>query len=252
VNDHRDPIDPALDALLRAHATESPPAHVDAAILAAAHRAVTGAPRAARATQAWHWWMPLAAAAVIGIVVVGILPLSPAIIDERAPVATTQAPPKWLERDASGNAQPGAPAKTPLPQSKVERETPAAGRQAELPKDRPSYQLLRAVPQAPTAVPPAEAPSPAAPTASLAPSPARSAAGALRKNDATTEPRADFLAHPHPADDWFARIRALRSGGREHEAIRTLAGFRQAFSDADARLPPDLRDWAAALPHAPK
>ena len=51
-------VDPALDALLRAHSAETPPAEVDATILAAAHRAVRSAPRDAEksveATRPWR------------------------------------------------------------------------------------------------------------------------------------------------------------------------------------------------------
>jgi hypothetical protein len=93
MNDERDLRDPALEALLRAHSTQSPPPTVDAAVLAAAHRAVDGEARArpARATQPWRWWMPLAAAAVIGVVVVGVLPLAPTLPDP-APPAVSDAP----------------------------------------------------------------------------------------------------------------------------------------------------------------
>jgi Meckel syndrome type 1 protein len=87
MTDERDIRDPALDALLRAHLHETPPPAVDAAILTAAHRAVESTPRVrtARATQAWRWWMPLAAAAVIGVVVVGIMPVAPTLVEPAAP-----------------------------------------------------------------------------------------------------------------------------------------------------------------------
>jgi len=60
--------DPALDAAWRQHSIEVPSAAMDAAILAAAHRAVGSAPEAAtkaaaEATSPQRWWMPLAAAA---------------------------------------------------------------------------------------------------------------------------------------------------------------------------------------------
>jgi hypothetical protein len=45
----------------------------------------------------------------------------------------------------------------------------------------------------------------------------------------------------------IARIRALRNRGDVHEATRALPDFRAAFSDADARLPADLREWANTL-----
>ena len=77
--------DPRDDALARAWRTQSqdmPPPALDAAILAAAHRAAGSGPRdagkgAAEATRPQRWWMPLAAAATIGVVVIGILQVAP-------------------------------------------------------------------------------------------------------------------------------------------------------------------------------
>ena len=42
-------------------------------------------------------------------------------------------------------------------------------------------------------------------------------------------------------------LRALRDKGRIEEAAQELARFRAAFTDADARLPADLRPWADSL-----
>ena len=89
----RESIDLMLKALMREHSTETPPAHVDAAILAAAHASVASASRdrsaslhdagpPALARMAWRWWMPLAAAAVIGVIAIGVIPLAPSIVDD--------------------------------------------------------------------------------------------------------------------------------------------------------------------------
>ena len=89
----RESTDPMLTALMREHSTETPPAHVDAAILAAAHASVASASRdrsvslhdagaPALARMAWRWWMPLAAAAVIGVIAIGVIPLAPSIVDD--------------------------------------------------------------------------------------------------------------------------------------------------------------------------
>ena len=56
-----------------------PPPALDQAILAAAHRAVNAGPRDATeaaplARRPQRWWMPLAAAAVIGVVAIGVDP----------------------------------------------------------------------------------------------------------------------------------------------------------------------------------
>lgn len=73
--------DPALERAWRAHSRESPPPELDRAILAAAHRAVSSGPQEAskaiaEATRPQRWWMPLAAAATIGVVAIGILQLT--------------------------------------------------------------------------------------------------------------------------------------------------------------------------------
>ncbi len=93
VNDP-DPHDDVLAAAWRSQSDEEPPPALDAAILAAAHRAVSSGPREAsaharEATRPQRWWMPLAAAATIGVVVIGILQVAPqapvdAVIGERA------------------------------------------------------------------------------------------------------------------------------------------------------------------------
>ena len=77
--------DPALESAWRAHSREAPPPELDRAILAAAHRAVGSGPQdaskaaaeaAMEATRPQRWWMPLAAAATIGVVAIGMLQLT--------------------------------------------------------------------------------------------------------------------------------------------------------------------------------
>ncbi len=74
--------DPRVAAAWREHSAEMPPVQLDTAILAAAHRAVGSAPRDAageprEATSPQRWWMPLAAAATIGAIALGILQTAP-------------------------------------------------------------------------------------------------------------------------------------------------------------------------------
>jgi len=61
----------------REHMRETPPAAIDDAIRAAARRAVGAQPRekalVAEAREPWRWWMPLAAAATIGAIAIGVL-----------------------------------------------------------------------------------------------------------------------------------------------------------------------------------
>jgi hypothetical protein len=123
--DHdRDPADAALAALLREHSREVPPPAVDAAILAAAHRAVASAPKATdRAPQAtdrapktsrWRMWLPIAAAAAFTAVVIGVRP--PASTEPDASAARDEAP-----LSKPGTASSAEPATPPAPSEPAER-----------------------------------------------------------------------------------------------------------------------------------
>ena len=326
MNDDRDLHDTALDALLRTHSAETPPPAVDAAVLAAAHRAVDGEMRArpARATQPWRWWMPLAAAAAIGVVVVGIFPLAPTLV-EQTPPATSDSPMNAATPSRSSASQPAPPpasdanavrrdaeASRPVMQSfRPEPARPMVSRESAATAASPASPATEPAPASPATAPPAasvasppaavpDAAAFAAPPASLAkatapehrpeskverdaavvsapleqrknatgairaipeapPAPQQSggAASSQRARAPEATPRVEgtrsdrqepFVAQPRTADEWIARIRTLRSDARPSEAMRALADFRAAFSDADARLPEDLRDWAKAVP----
>ena len=108
------PPDPAFDAAWRAASSETPPATLDAAILAAAHRAVDAGPRrVAEATRPERWWWPLAAAATIGAIAVGILQVMPdrpdALEGEPAIVSDMPSAPPFQPAPAP-LAAPAAPA----------------------------------------------------------------------------------------------------------------------------------------------
>jgi len=112
--------DPALAAAWRKHSAEMPSAALDAAILAAAHRAAGSAPRgiaprggepqdagkpAAEATSPQRWWMPLAAAATIGAVALGILQIVP----QEHPVTTSSVSDTPARAAGSTTPLPSAP-----------------------------------------------------------------------------------------------------------------------------------------------
>ena len=117
--------DPVLADAWRAHSAEMPPAELDAAILAAAHRAVGSAPqgsaqRAAAGTQSpdatrpQRWWMPLAAAATIGAIALGILQTVP----QEPPVTThsaTDMPAPATSQAVPAHSASEMPAPMPLP-----------------------------------------------------------------------------------------------------------------------------------------
>ncbi|HEX7271747.1 MAG TPA: hypothetical protein VF420_06320 [Casimicrobiaceae bacterium] len=100
--------DSRVDAAWRSASREEPSAVIDEAIRAAARRAVEARPRGSRDK---HWWYPLAAAATVAVIAVGLLQLTPP--EEVAPVAVTGTI-GGLKRDADAAATPSAsPASAP-------------------------------------------------------------------------------------------------------------------------------------------
>src|SRR5436190_19675812 len=100
-------VDDKLDAAWRAASREEPPAALDDALRAAARRAVSARPSRERHMQSW----PLAAAAVVAVLAIGIVQMTPP--EQVTPTivadnASTQAPAK--EKDAA--APPAAPARS--------------------------------------------------------------------------------------------------------------------------------------------
>ena len=242
----RDPIDPKLEALLREHSTDAPSSDIDAAILAAAHRAVQSAPqsavnRAAEATRPWRWWMPLAAAATIGAIAIGVLQVTPKESDSTATVVSDTPP---AIRSKPQQVQPTAPA------ASVGKDNGEAPR-AKVRVDRP----------APSPAPAQKMEAERAASAEPFPSRERdaveqaNAAGAMARREAprTTSPAlakqsvAAADAQATSPEQWIARIRALLADGKTQYAEQELIAFRAAYPDADARLPAELRAWAAAV-----
>ena len=142
-HDPNDLRDPRFDAAWRAASHEEPPAAIDDAILAAALREVRAGPRSAKeqaakvpsALRPERWWAPLAAAATIGAIAIGVLQLAG---PDKAGVAESD---KHVVSD-----MPAAPAKAKV----RERESEEDAREQVAPKN---------------------APVPALPSSSIAPSP---------------------------------------------------------------------------------
>lgn len=95
--------DPGLDRLYRAAGDESPPAHLDAAILAAAHREAGSRPRA-RSTELRRWHVPISIAAVV-VLSVSLVTL----ISEEGGEVLMHAPPPPVPAEPPA-AQPVQPA----------------------------------------------------------------------------------------------------------------------------------------------
>jgi hypothetical protein len=155
--DPNDLRDPRLDAAWRAASHEEPPAALDDAIRAAARREVRAAPQAADARKAsvpsalrpGGWWAPLAAAATIGAIAIGILQLT------NSDKVSTPATDKGVVSD-----MPAAPSSKVVTAPAAPPPSPEAGSDAR----------NRVVPPSPVAAP---APPPALRKDAAAPSPAK-------------------------------------------------------------------------------
>ena len=188
MTDERDLDDPALAAAWRAQANEAPPPALDAAILAAAHRAVKSAPAkigpGGEATRPWRWWMPLAAAAAIGVVAIGVIQQMPpaqdpagAIVSDTPPGAPGSAPAK--ERKAEAVPAQAAP-------PGVSETTPQAAAPEPAKRTRTETARAQAVPQAPPL--PAQRQEPSRPIAGFAAEAERDALRDAAPRAATPEP----------------------------------------------------------------
>jgi len=150
------------------------------------------------------------------------------------PPAGTRQP---VEAPALASAERDAPppAETPRPFPMAAAPVPAAP-PASVPTAKQEDVARAAEPSAPVAERTAELmanrASPAADAAPVA------AAGA------SAERRGAALRSP---ESYVLRIRELHEAGRLDEAARELVAFRNAYPDADAKLPPALRAWAATI-----
>jgi len=136
-------IDRELEAAWRAASKEQPPAALDASIRAAARRAVDARPGKA---QSW-WrvkthWAPLAAAAMVTIIAVGIVQLTPPEQVTPGVVAERAAPLQTAEQDSR---KPSAP-----PPTIAEPRRDAALVTHELARDRDVEDARKKLAQSPT------------------------------------------------------------------------------------------------------
>jgi len=262
--------DPAVDAAWHAQSTELPPPSVDAAILAAAHREVASRPSAAgdddtlaEAREPSRWWWGLAAAATIGAIAFGVVQLSPF----GSPDDPTRATDMPSADSAARPAVEPAPVTAEAPRFKPQDAPDATAGLARLEAPVPPPQVeSAAVPPAATPQPfPLAAAPPTAPAAARAPT-SKQEGATLAARERAAEPMAkralpaadaarlaaanagtERTVAPRPAEDFVLRIRELHEAGRLDEAARELVAFRNAYPDADAKLPPALRAWAATV-----
>lgn len=220
--------DGPIDRVLREYSRETPSAAIDDAILAAARRAVGarphGKPAVAEAREPWRWWMPLAAAATIGAIAVGVIQTLPRDAGEPTVVSDSATASRPSTPAAS---RPDVAARIDVP-AETARQAPAAS-SAERPKAAGSPRAARA--DATTVRP------------SAAPSAATGATSAESKATIAAEPRAADA--PGAALAKRAENEADRSGKVEHEPAQ---GFVAAPPPAGA--PPVAAPAAAPAPVA--
>lgn len=267
---HTDP-DGSLARAWRQASDEQPPPALDAAIVAAARKAVqdrdagtAAIPAGHRPRTGWTQWQPLAAAASLAGLAFALVQLLPRDRDV--------VPPIRMEEPAPGPASKGetqtsaAPATAPtVPQAATEEKrsnadaAPSApGATAEAP-----FQATAEAPVQATAEAASRATAKASGTAAAAEStselhateadqrgalspeitsPATPAAAA-----APARERSSDDAVPPGAEDRAADIAALYASGDTTGAAAALRAFRADDPNADKYLPDSLRDWARTV-----
>ncbi|MBM3357444.1 MAG: hypothetical protein FJY54_06925 [Betaproteobacteria bacterium] len=180
--------DPRLARIYREAGDDGPPAHLDAAILAAAHREVGANPRPFSALLRW-WQVPVSIAAVV-VVSASLVILMREEGTERltdpklgAPAASRreEAPPASAEYPITAPQEPVAPAALPEPGVRAPRAPPVS-REAVTDKPPPTPARERAEPARQSAPATAESAPPFA--AVPAPRPADPASRAERESAA--------------------------------------------------------------------
>jgi hypothetical protein len=175
-------VDDKLDAAWRAASREEPPVALDDALRAAARRAVGAGPSRARHMQSW----PLAAAAVVAVLAIGIVQMTPP--EQVAPTIVADSAPRQAaskEKDMTAPAAAPAPRAAPATMDAAPRVTEQVAA-APAPVDRVSGTPRRQLVQ------PSNSPSPPNPSLALADKPqAPSGAGALATGAIAPVPERD-------------------------------------------------------------
>jgi hypothetical protein len=257
--------DPALERLYREAAAEAPPAHLDAAILAAARREVAARPRGlSRTLRRWHVPVSIAAVVVVSATLVILVRE-----EEGVEVRKAQAPDVAMRRIERAAAPPagqtpaelqsrGVRAVAPEPEiqrrqeSRDDRRTALAAGKVELEdRARPGSPPLATPGSGAVATPPEAARERAAPALADAVPPGRTASAPTEPLTSRSEAdgpqakmRAGVLAakvsvedrppvwrglEKEPPDKWLARIEELRKEGREADVEEMLSEFKRRF-----------------------
>ena len=221
-----------VDRAWRALSREEPAASLDASILAAAHREAGARPQtvdAKETTATRRRWWPLAAAATVAAIAVGVLQLTPpeelsAPSAERATVSDMPAP---AAKKSDATPAPPPVAATAPPSARVDAAARSGASESRVRSEAPRV-----------------APSPRQPPATVAPEPMRQAPEARPAPPASPAP-APFPAAPKRIDEGAA------AGTAEPPAARKeMAALPQAAGNLAAEPASQARASAAPAPAA--
>jgi hypothetical protein len=278
--DREAPSDPRVDAAWRALSDERPPDSLDAAIMAAARREVGAKPRKIATREAVadrrRWW-PLAAAATIAAIAVGVLQLTtpdqmgaPAsdrsVVTDVPTPATTSAPEVPTTRSRPDEMKPEAGSAPRAEEAPTRVDSPrrqGSAPEPRQPADRESSAgnapaMAEPFPAAPTQ-PGVDAPTAAAAPgriAATAPSSPPGAGGRIATPASPTHPSAaEQIAMPAPppppAAAGFSQ-RVQESAAAPPNPLAKMAAGRAADAGADEarakdRAPLPVADWIALI-----
>lgn len=203
--------DPRLERLYREAAREAPPAHLDAAILAAARREVGARPRAF-ASRLRRWHVPVSIAAVVMVSVSLVI-----LVREDGGDQMVQAPPSTVTTPAE---QPAGPA-TQLAPATAAREAARSQAAAPAPPRRESRE---------DASVPAAASEPLVARSAPDAPPAKARARAMQTKP--TEQDRQPVWHgfeKEPPQKWLDRIEELKRQGQAADAEDMLSEFKRRF-----------------------
>lgn len=248
-------IDKDLSQRYRASASEEPPEQLDAAILAAAKRAVASQPRSAEAPRLLRrWYVPASLAAVVMLSVIVTLRIE----REQPELALPEAAPVAREKEQKPVQQvpPALEPRTVLPAEVVLRAAPkSAPAQSATQPPAPGFAVDPKARR--DAAPPAAARETIAGDSGLArdaapaqQASAEAASGRIAENAADRSAgagarrEARAMSAPSPAapqtalakrelapEEWLERIADMRKQGRDKEADEQFAEFKRRFPE---------------------
>lgn len=268
--------DDVVDRAWRDAMRETPPLAIDDAIRAAARRAVGAKPRSEAAAEArgpWRWWMPLAAAAAIGTVAIGVIQSLPRDAIEPT-VVSDASPARERPRTKPAEAHAGADAVksgVATPEAAVQQERSmasvapprAAAPSAPAPAvttdaaPRPARAPATAPATAPAAAPAAAPASTTAPAAAPASAPHPEPGPALTAKRPTATAGPESRTESPAASAHVAREQAGASGfaadpERRDAKVAAAPRASEGFVPSPPAIPPAVEASAAAKPGAPQ